>query len=332
MDLTLDLGDGPFVIPVPNADVRVEEKRGEAFVSYGAPVATDWGFDSRLAVETSSLSFSGDAQQSVSLTYVKPRVQLTRQLGPHQFQLRAFRDVSQLDFTDFVSAASLSDDVIDGGNPDLRPQTAWVVELGADFRMPAEAALRARVFHQWLDDVVDLIPQGPSNARIDAPGNIGRGTLDGVEASVQVPLDRVLAGGKFNLAGIWQNSRVTDPVTGEERGISDFVEQKIKADFRQDLPAAKLNWGVSFTAESASTTHRLRERDRQQKSSALDMFVETSWIHGFTVRLTMLSILDDAELRERSFYTPDRAGSLSSVETGQRHPGHWWLLSVAGSL
>jgi hypothetical protein len=332
MDLTLDLGGGPFAIPVPNADVRVEEKRGEAFISYGMPLATDWSLDSRLAVETSNLGFSGDAQQSVSLTYVKPRVQLTRQLGPHQLQLRAFRDVSQLDFTDFVSAASLSDDVIDGGNPDLRPQTAWVAELGADFRMPAEAALRARLFHQWLDDVVDLIPQGPPTARIDAPGNIGRGSLDGVEASLQVPLGRVLPGGKFNLAGTWQDSRVIDPVTRQERGISDFVERKISAEFRQDIPAAKINWGVTFSAESASTANRVKERGRRQKSSSLDAFVETSWIRGFTIRLTMLSILDDAETRARSFYEPDRAGSLTRIESGERHPGHWWLLSVAGSL
>jgi hypothetical protein len=332
MDLTLDLGEGPAPIEVPNADVRVEEKRVEAFASFGMPLAPNWSLDSRLAVETSRLGFTGDAQQTVALTYVKPRVQLTRQLGAHQLQLRVFRDVSQLDFTDFVSAASLSDDVINGGNPDLRPQTAWVAELSADFRMPADAALRTRVFHQWLDDVVDLIPQGPPDKRIDAPGNIGRGTLDGVEASLQLPLARVLPGGKFDLSGIWQDSRVRDPVTMEQRGISDFVERRIKAGLRQDLPDTKINWGVSYTGESASTAHRLAELDRQRESSSLDVFVESSLIPNFTVRLTMLSILDDPETRRRSFYTPDRTGSLSSVESGLRHPGHWWLLSVSGSL
>jgi len=332
MDLTLDLGDGPFPIHVPNSDVRVEEKRGEAFASYGLPLAPGWALDTRLAVENSRLSFSGDAQQSVRLSFVKPRLQLTRQAGPHQLQLRVYRDVGQLDFTDFVSAASLSDDVINGGNPDLKPQTAWVAELGADFRMSGDAALRLRLFHQWLDDVIDLIPQGPANARIDAPGNIGRGTLDGIETSLHLPLGRVLPGGKFDLSGIWQDSSVRDPVTFEQRGISDFVESKLKAELRQDVPAARLNWGVSYTDQSASTAHRLAEIDRQHKSSSLDVFVETLLIPKFTVRLTMLSILDDPETRRRSFYTPDRAGSLSGVEAGERHPGHWWLLSVAGSL
>lgn len=109
-------------------------------------------------------------------------------------------------------------------------------------------------------------PQGPPAARIDAPGNIGTGTLDGIEASLQLPLGR------------------------------------------------------------------LTELDAQQKSSSLDVIVETSVIQKFTVRLTMLSILDDAGARTRKFYTPDRAGSLSRLEDGRRRPGFWWLLSVTGSL
>ncbi|HEU5135394.1 MAG TPA: TonB-dependent receptor [Steroidobacteraceae bacterium] len=332
MDLSMDTGNGPLAIPVPNADVLVEEKRGEAFVNLSMTLPANWSLDARLAVESSHLAFSGDAQQSVSLTYVKPRLQVSRPFGSHQLQLRAYRDVSQLDFTDFVSAASLSDDVINGGNPDLRPQTAWVAELGVDLRMAGDAALRTRVFHQWLDDVVDLIPQGPPAARIDAPGNIGSGTLDGIEVSLQLPLGRVLPGGKFSLSGIWQDSSVRDPVTLVERPISGLVERKGKAELRQDLPAAKLSWGVSFAAESATFTHRLKELDTQQKSSSLDVFVETALIPRFTVRLSMLSILDDAETRTRRFYTPDRAGSLSGFEDGQRRPGHWWLLSVTGSL
>ena len=52
-----------------------------------------WSLDSRLAAETSRLSFTGDTEQSVSLTYVKPRVQLTRKFGQHQLQMRVFRDV-----------------------------------------------------------------------------------------------------------------------------------------------------------------------------------------------------------------------------------------------
>ena len=105
MDLTADDGAGPVPVPVPNSNLSVEENRGEAFVSHAWQINPLWSLDSRLAAETSRLSFTGDTEQSVSLTYVKPRVQLTRKFGQHQLQMRVFRDVGQLDFTDFVSTA-----------------------------------------------------------------------------------------------------------------------------------------------------------------------------------------------------------------------------------
>ena len=267
MDLSIDSAAVRFGFPfrMPMCSSRRNVVRRSPPSACRCP---DWSFDARLAVENSRLSFSGDAEQSVYLTYVKPRLQLSRQFGPHQLQVRAFRDVSQLDFTDFVSAASLSDDVINGGNPDLRPQTAWVAEIGADLRMPGDAALRTRVFHQWLDDVVDLIPQGPPIARIDAPGNIGtrhtrwRGGLAATAARACTAWWQVQP--VRNLAGL----SVRDPVTNWCGDHLRFGRNQGKAELRQDLPAAKISWGVSYAAESA-TLHTSLDGSRQPAEELL---------------------------------------------------------------
>jgi hypothetical protein len=332
MQLALDLGDGPFPIAVPNSNLSVREKRAEAFVSHAWSLNDRWALDSRLAAEASRLEFSGDTRQTVSLRYVKPRLQLTRKLGAHQLQARVYRDVGQLDFTDFVSAAEVSDDVINGGNPDLRPQTAWAAELDADLRLPRDAALRLRGFRHWLDDVVDLIPAGPPDARIDAPGNIGRGTLTGIEISARAPLSPVLPGGTLKASGTFQDADVLDPVTLRHRAISEFPERQYKVDLREDIPGVKLSWGLTYTAESESVKHRLVERDAGRKSRQLDAFVETTAVRGLTIRLTLLSLLEDAQRRERRFYEPDRAGSLIETETSRWQPGHWWLISMSGSF
>jgi hypothetical protein len=228
MELTADDGSGPVPVEVPNANLRIKENRGEAFVSHAWQINPLWSLDSRLAAEASRLSFTGDTEQSVSLTYVKPRVQLTRKFGPHQLQMRVFRDVGQLDFTDFVSNARLADDVINGGNPDLRPQTTWAAEVEGDLRFPNDAALRMRLFHHWLDDVVDFVPVGPPDALIDAPGNIGSGTAR--ESSVAAHAAEAAAAGRHadrdrHLAG---DRRRRSP-HGEHRQISDFSENNIKA-------------------------------------------------------------------------------------------------------
>lgn len=66
--LTVDDGDGPTPVNLANANLSVEETRGEAFVSYAWRMNDAWSLDSRLAAETSRLSFTGDTEQSVSLT------------------------------------------------------------------------------------------------------------------------------------------------------------------------------------------------------------------------------------------------------------------------
>jgi hypothetical protein len=332
--LTLDLGGGPMEIPVSNDNLNVRENRAELFVSRSLTLRPHWSLEARLAAEASRLEFTGDTEKSVSLSYLKPRVQLTRGFGAHQLQFRAFRDVSQLDFTDFVSTVDLDEETLAGGNPELRPQTAWAAELIGDFRF-GTTAWRARVFRHWLDDVNDLIPVTTARGRIDAPGNIGSGSLYGAELTARFPIS-FLPGGTFSTSGTLQSARVRDPVTGEHRGISGLVERQLKAELRQDLRAAKASWGASFTGESATTTWRLADTDRRGRSSSLDLFVETAVPFtqrgGLKFRLSMVSALGDPETRLRKFYLPDRAGGFLESESGVRRPGHWWLLSASGSF
>jgi hypothetical protein len=82
---------------------------------------------------------------------------------------------------------------------------------------------------------------------------------------------------------------------------------------------------VTWWSESESIAYRLLERDAQRKSRQLDAFVETTAIAGLTLRLTMLSILDDPQLRERRVYS-------SYTERSEWRPGHWVLFSMSGSF
>jgi hypothetical protein len=330
--LTVDTGSGPAPIVLPNANLSVEETRGEAFVSHAWRINQRWSLDSRLAAETSRLSFTGDTEQSVSLTYVKPRVQLTRQIGEHQLQMRVFRDVGQLDFDDFVTTAAFADGNIDGGNPDLRPQTAWAAEIDADLRFAGDAALRIRAFKHFVDDVVDFVPVGEPGEQFDAPGNIGEGSIVGAELSFRVPLSRVLKGGTFNVTGLWQDTEVTDPLTGVQRQFSDTSENHLRAELRQDLNAARIAWGASYEAYSRQADFRIDEINRFRDLRRLDLFVETTWIASMKLRLEMQSALSGPELRDRRFYSPDRNGTLVRHEVGGYRPGHWWLLTLSSNF
>jgi hypothetical protein len=330
--LTGDQGDGPQPLELPNANLRVKETRGEAFVSHAWRISNRWSLDSRLAVETSRLSFTGDTEQSVSLAYVKPRLQLTRQLGAHQLQLRVFRDVGQLDFNDFVSTAAFADGIVEGGNPDLRPQTAWATEVEADFRFPRETALRLKLFKHFVHDVVDLIPIGVPGEQFDAPGNIGEGSIVGAEVTLRVPLDPLITGGTLSASGVWQESEVTDPTTGAGRPFSSFGENSLSSEFRQDLKAARFAWGMNVSAKSSNAEYRLAEVDRFDEFNMFNLFAESTWFGSFKIRVEAQALLAGAEDRDRAIYLPDRNGPLAERITGKYRPGRWWLLSVSSTF
>jgi outer membrane receptor for ferrienterochelin and colicin len=330
--LTEDSGAGPVDVAVPNANLSVEENRAEAFASHAWRLDERWSLDSRLAVETSRLEFTGDTEQSVSLTYVKPRVQLTRKIGRHQVQARVFRDVGQLDFNDFVSSAQLVDDFIQGGNPDLRPQTNWATEVEADMRFTGDMAVRVRLFKHFLDDVEDSVPVGPPGNQFDAPGNIGAGDVIGAELALRVPLKPLLPGGTLSVNGTWSDSSVRDPLTGRDREIGDSVAEQVKVELRQDVNAAKSAWGLTYVASTANTNYRIDEIDSFRELQNVEAFIETTAIEGFKLKLIAYNALSDTEERGRQFYAPDRRGVLASTETGRFRPGTWWLLTLSSSF
>jgi hypothetical protein len=334
LDADLDLrafADGAwFPVHVPNGRMRVEERRAESFVMHAWQVGA-WATEARLAAEYSKLDFSGDVRQSVDLTYVKPSMQLSRTFGrEHQLRMRVAREVGQLDFLDFRSAVSLSDDLIDGGNPDLRPQAAWRAEVALDLRFDANAAFAVRLYHEWIDDAVDLVPLSGSD--IAAPGNVGRGSLDGLQLSFALPLRRFIPGGTLKVDSTFQQATVTDPLTRRERPMSDFERNKIRAEFRQDVGARAFAWGVKYAYDSSVTDYRMDETDRERKSPSLDIYLERNLFAGTKLTLSAVSVQGSPELRTRKFYEPSRAGTLDRIEMTRAYPGKWLMVTLDGKF
>jgi hypothetical protein len=328
-----DVGGGWTEVYVPNANVRVDEGRHEAFAGYTWRPRSPWSMEARLTADMSRLHFAGDVNRSVDLVYWKPSLQIGRLFGErNQLQLRMFRDIGQLDFNDFVSAPSLADDVVNGGNPALRPETSWRAEFVADLRIGADSAFGIKGFHYRLADAIDLVPIGAPGMQIDAPANIGDGKVTGIDLTGSLPLRRIIPGGVIDVVATLQESEIPDPMTGEQRTISDFQTSQLKAEFRQDLAAPRCAWGINYSKTAPTQRFRFAEIDTHRGSPSLNLFVETTAIEALKVRLSALSVLDSPELRERTFFAPDRTGAVSSIESGQRRPGKWWMLSLSGNL
>ncbi|MCR6646396.1 MAG: TonB-dependent receptor [Terricaulis sp.] len=337
-----DAGAGPVPTPIPNSNVLVEEERAELFAVHTWRPNAQWSVESRLAWETSTLTFEGDANQVVDLNFWKPSLQVTRTLGGNnQLRVRAYRDVGQLDFGDFVSAAAIADAMINGGNPDLSPQTAWRAELGADLRFWG-AALSLTLTQHWIEDVADVVmltAPGPNpgdpDIRFDAPGNIGDGQATSLNVNFNAPLTALIPGARVTVRGYLWDTEVTDPVTGDARIISYQPESEINVEFRQDFPALRMAWGINYFKQGEFQVYRFNEIDTNEEGPWVDIFWETTALpNNMRLRLWAANAFDGTVNRVRHFHGPDRTGPRVRTDLRERQfaEAPWVIAQISGTF
>ena len=341
--LVEDSGAGPMPVPVPGANARVEEVRWDFLFletwSSGRFIL-DYGF----GAEQSTLSQSGDVNQERSFFFLKPRAVLTHSLGQGKLtRLRLERDVSQLEFKDFVSATVFQDDDLALGNPNLRPETTWVAEVSHERRFGELGVVKLTAFHHWISDVEDLLPLTPV---FEAPGNIEDGRRWGIVLETTVPLDSLgLTGAQLEFKARWQDSTVVDPVTLEERVLSAETgtrrplpfrgENKyaFTLDFRQDFEAVRVAWGWDLRTRAERPLFKVNELDVHDEGEELNVFIETTRWFGLKIRLHGQNLLNLSQLRDRAVFVGQRG--LSTIDFRELHDsaeGRRIIFSLSGSF
>lgn len=264
------------VIDLPAANVRVEERRGEAILKATWRPNPAWTVEGGLRYEASAIESSGDVGLEKTLSYAKPRLAMTWQpLKSTQLRLRFERVVDQLDFDDFVADSSLNTGVVTAGNPDLVPEQAWVSEAAIEQRFPGGAVVVLTASRSAIDDVIDRAPIFLPGGVFDAPSNIGDGTRDELSVTASLPLAPLgLKGMTIRGESSWRRSEVTDPTTGVKREISGVSPVVWEAHFTHDLPAYRFNWGVDVFGGWRETFYRFNEVSTDKLKTFVTPFAE----------------------------------------------------------
>lgn len=332
LDQRVDKGLGSVAVDVPGANTRVEELRGDFLLK------DTWSFgqfelDYGVGAEKSRISQTGDTDLKRDFFFIKPHMVLTYTPSQgRQTRVRLAREVAQLDFDDFVSSTVYIDDDLALGNPNLRPDTTWIAELGEELRFGELSVVKVTLFHHWINDVLDLLPL---SATFEAPGNIGNGKRWGLELESTIPLEWTgLAGARLDLKYRWQDSSVEDPVTGVQRMLSgnkgfggtpyikfrDENRYAFIADFRQDFEAARVAWGLNTGMRARRVLYKVNELDIYDEGITLNAFIESTRWFGIKMRLLAENIPDLSQQRDRSSFTGAR--NLSVVEFREITTGH----------
>ncbi|MDP3739583.1 MAG: outer membrane beta-barrel protein [Hyphomonadaceae bacterium] len=318
-DTTLDVSNNNGTGPVPQfiavANAKVEEERAEPFITDVWKISSQLTLETGFIYEASRITQTGDAPKEREFSYPKPRMIATWQAGATD-QLRAsiIRDVSQLDFAQFASAINVVDAFSTRGNPDLEPEKAWKLRGEWERRFGKRGAITLAVFHDDVEDVQDLTVIGTD----DAFGNIGPGKRTGVEVRGAAPLSPLIPNAEIRFSGMWQETEVTDPSTGEKRRFANENEWSYNLSFRQELPSWKAAWGASAQRLSDRLEFkRAEEIVYDRPGDRIDLFLETTQIKGITLRFSAGNIFHPEEFRERAFYQ----GSLLNPAAPPRSTG-----------
>ena len=342
---TRDTGAGSVDVNIPGANSRVEEIRGDVLLKDTWRLA-NYQLDYGLGAERSTIKQSGDVDLERTLTYLKPQASLTwTHSASYLVKAQLLREVSQLDFNDFVSASVFEDDDLALGNPDLKPERTWISEISNEWRPGKDSVYTLVLYYHRINDVEDLLPLTDD---FEVPGNIGDGTRWGIRLESTMPLDWLgIANAKLDMKVRWQDSSVTDPVTGQSRQLTSegFFsgppnipfnsenEYAVDIAFRQDFQQAKVAWGWDIAEQADRPRFKVNELEVFNEGIETNVFVETTWWFGIKTRLEGSNLLDYNEVRDRYIYKGGREVSpLESRILRERQAGWRVTLFLSGNF
>ncbi len=330
------------VINLDASDVLVEELRGELFAQGSWRPSKEWSLEAGLRVEQSKIEQSGEIEKSRSFTYPKPRLVATWSPAENdQLRIRIERELGQLNFQDFASEVNLNSGQQNTGNSDLEPSKAWVYEAAYEKRFWDGAAAVLTLRHEDISDVVDLFPRripidtdndgvDDDTTLISGPGNIGDGTNDVVSFNLTLPLKQVgWNGAEVRIETLWQESEVTDPLTGEKRRISGQRPDDITFNFRQDMPEHNLTFGLGWFQGWRESYYQGDAVENLKLRDFYNSFIEWKPDAGFTLRAELNNFDPYSFNIQRQLFGEGRdVDPLTSTETERRNSQVMGMISA----
>ncbi|ESQ76536.1 TonB-dependent siderophore receptor [Asticcacaulis sp. YBE204] len=255
---------------------RGEEQRGSLYVSGNWRPSEVLSIDSGVAVESMEFRHRGNYQAARSYAYPKPRLSL--QWKPDktlQVRLSRTREVGYIGYGDFVAIANWQYEKPDQllYPLDLVPYRQWTNEVSVDYRFWDKGQLVVRLSQNDIDDAVERVPLYTQNGGIgDIIGNVGDGENQQISTQLNLPVDAYLSNAMLRVNAAWNDSAITDPVTGERRRISGQTPMTLSFSFNQDLPG--MSWGWSVDRGWENSAWRSKETSRSEGSPWVSLYAE----------------------------------------------------------
>jgi outer membrane receptor for ferrienterochelin and colicins len=308
----LDLnGDGQLEnIVVPTSNAIVMEDRIEGFSEARWAPSSLLSVSASLNLEWSDLTTNSVFNPGRSLQFLKPRLDIRHEIGASgQLRVMIEKQVSQLDFNNFVPSYEPLDDRIDAGNPGLLPEQIWRFETVYEHRLANDAGVvEGKLFYETISNAIDSIPLQQGPVLVSAQGNLGDAWRYGFEMDASLRLGMIgLNDAILTVSGDLEKSRVTDPFTLVPRRLGEDRQYEFSIGFRHDIRSVDLSYGFDYEHPGTFRIQSdLFSRDRVRNGSDLSAFAEKRLSGSLTLRAEAQNLLGSRQRREREFFTIDQ--------------------------
>jgi outer membrane receptor for ferrienterochelin and colicins len=244
---------------------------------------------------------------------------------------------------------SPGDDDITVGNPALRNERAWGVDVGYERRLGRNGIVGINLFYRKISDLTELVAidtiedeDGGVIGNVFTPQNIGSGKTWGLELDFSAPLSVI----GMPDTGLFANytyldSSVRDPFTGEKRRFNNQPHHVYNVGFIQTLPTVDASFGASLSGRSRATEVNIGEIVSLTYQPDLEAFIEKRLGENFVLRFTASNLLNRAK-RERflsfdgdsgaEILANQQAGNVDESEAERERSGRLFQVTVRAAF
>lgn len=327
-------GDGTYhEVELPGATATVEEDRYEVMGSYGRSITPDISLKVAAGGEYSELTSRSDIGGGTR-TFYRPKGEIStawKATPVTDVNVKLARRVGQLNFYDFLASVNLRDDTQTAANPDLVPQQSWELDVETVRNLGKLGTTTLRVYGRLIDDIIDYVPIGEDG---ESPGNLDQATVYGIESRGTFNLDSYgWSGARLDVGLGLEESEVEDPLTGEQRPISNNMLRQGSFALRHDIPGTKIAWGTDASYYYAAKDYRLTEVGRLWEGPVWgSLYVEHKNVLGLTVRGGIYNLYGARSMWDRTVYDGRRTDEVAFVEKRDREIGPVFSFAIRGKF
>ena len=200
---------------------------------------------------------------------------------------------------DYISPALLEEELADNdllGNPDLKPESAWGVDVGYERRIGRAGVAGVNVFYRKVSNLIEIANTGEEGSEgagtfILQPRNSGRGKAWGVEFDLSTGLGFV----GLEDTGIFGNLSLLDSQVRDFAGKRRFNGQSkyvYNLGFIQNFPSLAAAFGATYRKQGPAFDRIVGEEIRTTYGGDLELFVEKRLFGRMTLRAVGSNLLN----------------------------------------